>query len=151
MTLHPATKEAMNLWDSLQWCGVHEQTEQNPHGDARDEVSKLCEDQNIEETLFGGRAKAGQEEAYLKICKEVWAKWHTTKKFKVGDKVYVQPDKDSRIESCIRSTIIAIRADMGYMLKAFQTDLPGIWMFNIWDKDLLPRKDKSKKLWRPAI
>lgn len=50
------------------------------------------------------------------------------------------------MDYCIRATVTEITTDgWGYHLRAFREDLPGIYMFNMWDKDLQPRIDKTKK------
>lgn len=83
----------------------------------------------------------------IAIGQEVVAKWKTTKNFKVGDKVYVDPGKPTHaFENYIRGTITEISTDgWGYHLRAFEEDLPGIFMFNQWDYTLLPRTDKANK------
>lgn len=63
----------------------------------------------------------------------------TTNKFKVGDKVYVFSGKDPSSDYVIRAIITSIEDSSGYNLRAFKKDLPGIYMFNIWDYDLVPR------------
>lgn len=63
----------------------------------------------------------------------------TTKNFKVGDKVYVYEN-----DLIIRATIIKITPDLGYMLKTFKQDLPGLWMGRIWDHHLTLRQDKRR-------
>ena len=70
----------------------------------------------------------------------------TNQKFKVGDKVHVDPGEYTRaFKHYIRATITEIDEVCGYRLRAFQQDLPGIYMFNIWDKDLSPRTGRSRK------
>ena len=69
----------------------------------------------------------------------------TTCDFKVGDKVYVNPGNrveggEEHFECYIRAKITGIDEKQGYLLKAFKQDLPGVYMYNIWDKDLIPRK-----------
>lgn len=135
--LSEATKEAMTIYSRFRWIEG-----------AEDEVTKLCKERNIKESLFGGRCGDGQEEAYLAVVKQVWKKYHTTNQFQVGDKVYVDPGKPycGTFKNYIRATITEAGDEKwGYHLRAFQQDLPGIYMFNIWDKDLLLRKDKSNK------
>lgn len=58
----------------------------------------------------------------------------TTINFKVGDKVYVLPEKPTfPFKNCIRATVTEVRDDgFGYSLRAFKKDLPGIYMFNIF-------------------
>lgn len=70
---------------------------------------------------------------------------HTTKNFKVGDKVHVVPREFTPYEYCIRAVVVSINDC--YHLKAFLQDLPGVWMFNIWDGDLVLREGKGR---RPA-
>ena len=76
----------------------------------------------------------------------------TNTQYKVGDKVYVHPcigEESSFFKYYIRATITDLDERFGYLLRAFKEDLPGIYMFNIWDVDLLPRSDKSNKLLPP--
>jgi len=113
---------------------------------ARREVTALCEKRGVEELFLGGRCKDGQEEEYLAILREIFDKWHTTNKFKPGDKVYVDPGKPADVfKNYVRATVTEICPRWGYHLRAFEKDLPGIYMFNIWDKDLIPRTDKRNK------
>ena len=45
----------------------------------------------------------------------------------------------------IRAIITEIdNTGWGYQLRAFQQDLPGIYMYNVWDVDLIPRKNGKK-------
>src|SRR4051812_22296329 len=112
---------------------------------ARKDVTALCKERGVEEYVPGS-CKPGHEKAYLAICKEVYARWHTTTKFKVGDKVYVKPDESSIFPNWIRATVTETGdPKWGYHLRAFRQDLPGIYMFNIWDKDLLLRTSKAVK------
>ena len=130
--------EGMAVHESVCQCGRQ----------ARDEVTALCEERGVEENIFGGWAKDGQDEAYLAICREVWAKYHTTNNFKVGDKVYVKPSEPDcgLFPNCIRATVTETGDPRwGYHLRAFQQDLPVIYMFNMWDKDLIPRTNKANK------
>lgn len=70
----------------------------------------------------------------------------TNTQFKVGDKVYVDPGPMSLMENYIRATITGLdETNNGYLLRAFEQDLPGIHMFNIWDKDLVLRSNKAVK------
>lgn len=67
-------------------------------------------------------------------------------KFKKGDWVYVCPERPvCSITHFIRAIITEDDPDpeWGYRLRAFKQDLPGIWMFNIWDQDLMPRTSKA--------
>lgn len=83
-------------------------------------------------------------DSHLKVCEEVKKLWLTTDKFKVGDKVYVVPTSETPCDTCIRAVVTEVSTDgWGYHLRAFKSDLPGIYMFNIWDKDLVPRKNKT--------
>jgi hypothetical protein len=68
------------------------------------------------------------------------------KKYKVGDKVYVHPGESSRV-CYIRATITELDDGVfgGYELRAFEQDLPGIFMFNVWDDELLPRDSKKEE------
>lgn len=83
-------------------------------------------------------------EKHLEVIQEVYNRWHTTNNFKAGDKVHVLPSESSFFPYCIRATVTGISEKSGYDLRAFESDLPGIYMFNIWDKDLLPRVGKAK-------
>lgn len=84
---------------------------------------------------------------YLEIVDEIWARWRTTNNFKVGDRVYVVPLEDSRrseFKNCIRAIVTEVGNDeWGYRLRAFRQDLPGIYMYNMWDKELIPRTGKE--------
>lgn len=74
----------------------------------------------------------------------------TANKFKVGDKVHVDPGEYSGFEHYIRATITKVENDeKGYWLRAFGKDLPGIWMFNVWDKDLTTRSSRARKPRKP--
>jgi len=77
----------------------------------------------------------------------------TCAQFKIGDKVYVHPGEGSySFKHYLRATIDDIgncyipNIPKCYLLRAFKQDLPGLYMFNIWDCDLIPRKDKSNKI-----
>lgn len=85
-------------------------------------------------------------EKHLEVIQEVYNRWHTTNNFKPGDKVHVVPSdpESSFFPYCIRATVTGISEKSGYDLRAFQSDLPGIYMFNIWDKDLVPRIGKAR-------
>lgn len=128
-------REAMLLYDRIRACGQ----------DAKDDLIKACEKCGIEDHY--GFLKTEHVKSYLEIGSEILAKWHTTDKFKVGDKVYVDPGKPTfAFKNYIRATVTEVTTDgWGYHLRAFEQDLPGIYMFNIWDKDLLPRTNKSNK------
>jgi hypothetical protein len=74
------------------------------------------------------------------------AQYRTTNRFKVGDKVYVHPSSSfTLLENCIRATITDISENNGYLLRAFKQDLPGIYMFNVYDYQLELRVGKSIK------
>lgn len=127
-------KEAMLFYDRIFCSGK----------DAREDLIKSCEKRGIEEHY--GWLKPENVEAYLEVCNEVWARWHTTNNFKVGDKVYVRPSEHSTFPNCIRATVTEVGdPKWGYHLRAFRQDLPGIFMFNMWDKDLIPRIGKANK------
>ncbi len=69
----------------------------------------------------------------------------TTNNFKPGDKVYVLPSEPPDEDECyIRATITSIHPELGYMLRAFRKDLPGLYMGRIWDDRLILRKNKIK-------
>ena len=69
----------------------------------------------------------------------------TNNKFKPGDKVYLKPKNWSGLSCYIRATVQEPSDNVGYLLKAFKEDCRGIWMFNFWDHEMLPRFNKSKK------
>lgn len=92
---------------------------------------------------FVHRIKHEDEEAILAVCEEVFAKYRKTDNFKIGDKVYVVPDEPAGIDYYIRATITEITKDWGYHARAFKEDLPGIFMFNLWDEMLEPRKGRK--------
>lgn len=109
---------------------------------ARADYERLCKERNLEDELFSFEFT----EAHMEVCELVWAMWHTTEKFKVGDKVYVVPLQPTIMPTCIRATVTEVGTDRwGYHLRAFESDLPGIYMFNMWDKDLEPRVGKKVK------
>ncbi len=112
--------------------------------EAREDLKKLCEERHVEP--HWSFVPEEQVEAYLAICEEVYTKWHMTNDFKVGDKVYVDPGDTFVFKNYIRATVTEVSTDgWGYHLRAFQQDFPGIYMFNQWDKDLLPRTGKANK------
>jgi hypothetical protein len=125
-------EEAINLIDQIKMCGKA----------ARADLNRMCKERGIEDACFSHEFT----ELHLEIAKEVFNLWHTTKNFKVGDKVYVVPLTPTVMDTCIRATVTEITDDgWGYHLRAFESDLPGIFMFNIWDKDLHPRTSKAIK------
>lgn len=64
--------------------------------------------------------------------------------YKVGDNVHVRSD-DPRSTHNIRAVVTKVTTNgLGYMLRAFQQDLPGIYMFNMWDRELVPRTGKAR-------
>lgn len=102
--------------------------------EARSDLRRLCQEHDILDTLNYTNL------IYLKVIKIVWNLWHRTDKFKVGDKVHVVPLTPTFSKYCIRAVVTEANDDgFGYRLRAFKKDLPGIYMFNIWDKDLQPR------------
>ena len=110
---------------------------------AVNDFKRLCRDCGIESSVFS----CDYTEAHLEVCEKVLKLWHTTKKFKVGDKVYVIPQTPTIFKYCIRAVVTEVGTDRwGYRLRAFEKDLPGIFMFNMWDKDLKPRFSKANKL-----
>ncbi len=127
-------QEAMNLIDLLKMCGDK----------AKADLKRVFKERGLDEDdLY---FSSDYTEAHLEAAKEVWKLWHTTDKFKVGDKVYVVPLTHTTIDTCIRATVTEVGTDdWGYRLRAFESDLPGIYMFNMWDKDLEPRVSKAKK------
>lgn len=126
--------EAMLSYDRIFVCGK----------DARQDLRDSCKKRGIEDHY--GFLKPENVEAYLEVCKDVWARWHTTNNFKVGDRVYVKPSEPVVFRDFIRARVTEISTDgWGYHLRAFTQDLPGIFMFNQWDKDLIPRTSKKRK------
>lgn len=128
------SQDAMLAYDAIFICGKK----------ARQDLVKSCEARGIESHYSFLPTK--DVETYLEICNEVFARWHTTDKFKVGEKVYVVPGEPSILKTCIRATITEIDEKWGYHLRAFKQDLPAIFLFNIWDKDLMPRTGKANKI-----
>ncbi len=134
-----AQQKAMNLIESIRMSGKA----------AVEDLRRTCREHGVEDDLFFSSDYADQ---YLQIAQEVWDRWHTTNNFKVGDKVYVVPLTHTLMENCIRARVTEIKDDRwGYRLRAFKSDLPGIYMFNMWDKDLQPRVDKKQKPIPPEL
>lgn len=128
----------MDMMDRIKMCGKV----------AWEEFKRLCNEKGISDYPF----IAEYTPEHLEVCQEVWNKWHTTNNFKVGDKVYVVPLTPTIIPHCIRAVVTEISTDgWGYRLRAFRQDLPGIYMFNIWDKDLIPRVGKANKPTPPEL
>lgn len=129
-------REARNLFDRIRDTCPRE---------AKEEIRQACEERGVSSDLYFSYEFS---ETHLEILREIWNRWHTTVKYKPGDKVYVIPSERgmSIFPHCIRATVTGISKDSktGYDLRAFASDLPGIFMFNIWDKDLLPRVGKAK-------
>lgn len=122
----------MHLIDMIKMCGTA----------AKEDLQRLGKERGIDNICFSYEYTA----EHLEIAKEVWALHHTTKKFKVGDKVYVVPLTPTFIPNCIRAVVTEVGTDKwGYHLRAFESDLPGVYMFNMWDKDLEPRTSKANK------
>jgi len=130
-------QEAMILFDRIKdSCGQK----------AKEDVKQLCLKQKIDYHDFWFASKKITKK-HLDLLRIVWNKWHTTNNFKVGDKVYVVPVTYTTFNYCIRATVTEVSTDKwGYDLRAFESDLPAIFMFNMWDKDLIPRTDKKRKL-----
>lgn len=126
-------QEVMLATDYIEMCGRC----------AKQDLIETCKQHGIKESYYF--LKPEEIEKYLGICKEVLARWQTTNKFKVGDKVYVNPGRFCTCKNYIRATITEVTSDWGYHLRTFVQDLPGLFMFNIWDKDLLPRTNKKNK------
>lgn len=133
-------QEAMLRIDEIKMCGQG----------AKEDFKRLCRERGVDEnSLF---FSSDYTQVHLDISNEVWALWHTTKKFKVGDKVYVVPLTHTTIPNCIRATVTEVGDPRwGYHLRAFESDLPGIYMFNMWDKDLEPRTSKANKPTPPEL
>ncbi len=126
-------QKTRNLIESISMCGKA----------AIEDLREAYRELGIEDDLYSSAAYADQ---HLEIAQKVWDRWHTTKNFKIGDKVYVVPLTFTIIKNCIRATVTEINDDgWGYRLRAFESDLPGIFMFNMWDKDLCPRIGKKQK------
>ena len=124
-------QKAMNLVESLRQCGKA----------AMEDLKQLCRERGVEDDLC---FTIDYKDHHLLIVQEIWDRWHTTKNFKVGDKVHVVPLTFTTCKTCIRATVIEVNDDgWGYRLRAFESDLPGIFMFNIWDKDLRSRVGKK--------
>ena len=133
MSFTEAQKKAMDLVDSIRQCGKA----------AVEELRSMCRERGLEDDLFFHR---DYTDKHLEIAQEIWKRWHTTKNFNVGDKVYFVPNTFTLMKNCIRATVTEVNDDgWGYRLQAFKSDLPGIYMFNIWDSDLLPRVGKKNK------
>jgi hypothetical protein len=110
--------------------------------DAKAHFRKLCQERKIECNPFSFE----YTEEHLKCAEETLKLWRKTEKFKVGDKVYVVSTSPTLMKDCIRAVVTEIGDDgWGYRLRAFEQDLPGIYMFNMWDKDLQIRVGKKKK------
>ncbi len=132
MTLTETQRKMMHLGDSIRACGKA----------AVEEFNQLCRERGIEDLFFC--AIRDYTDQHVEIAQKVHDNWHTTKNFKVGDKVYVVPLTHTLMETCIRARVIEVGNDgWGYRLRAFENDLPGIYMFNMWDKDLIPRVGKK--------
>jgi len=126
--------EAMLSYDRIFMCGKA----------AREDLRDSCKKRGIEDHY--GFLAPENVKAYLEVCKDVWDRWHTTNNFKVGDKVYVKPREPVLFRDFIRATVTeAGDPKWGYHLRAFRKDLPGIFMFNMWDKDLIPRTNMKRK------
>jgi hypothetical protein len=112
--------------------------------EGRKDFAKLCLEHGLEEFFLIGLVPADQLQTYIDLCGQVYAKWHTTDKFKVGDKVYVVSGWPCETYH-IRATVTEVSTDgWGYHLRAFRQDLPGLFLFNIWDKDLIPRTGRKQ-------
>ncbi len=127
--------ETMLVVDRINLCGPK----------AREDFKRLCLDRGLKHfpTSFASQYTKKHKE----IANEVLALWRTTKKFKVRDKVYVVPLTMNSVgmDYCIRAVVTEVDEKHGYFLRAFEKDLPGIHMFNIWDKDLELRTSKARK------
>lgn len=133
-------QQAMLRIDGIKMCGPG----------AKEDFKRLCRERGVEEdSLF---FSSDYTQVHLDIANEVWKLWHTTTKFKVGDKVYVVPLTHTTMRTCIRAVVTEVGDDgWGYHLRAWECDLPGIYMFNIWDKDLEPRTSKKSKPVPPEL
>jgi hypothetical protein len=101
------------------------------------DYTRLCTQHNVESFIY--TLPRNFTETHLKICETIWKSYHTTNNFKIGDKVYLKTESHY-----IRATI-TYKSQKGYELKAFKKDTPNIHFVNIWDKDLIPRKNQLKK------
>lgn len=128
----PAKQEAMVMIDRIR-----------QYGDAaKEDLKRAFLEHGLDEDDLWRCSR--YDERHLAAAKEVWDRWHTTKNFNVGDKVYVVPLTFTTCKNCIRATVTEVNDDgWGYRLRAFESDLPGIYMFNMWDKDLRPRVGKK--------
>lgn len=136
----PAKQEAMLMIDCIR-----------QYGDAaKEDLKRVFREHGLDEDDLWWCSK--YDERHLAAAKEVWDLWHTTKNFKVGDKVYVVPLTFTTCKTCIRATVTKVNDNgLGYLLRAFESDLPGIYMFNMWDKDLVPRVGKKNKPTPPEL
>ncbi len=132
----PASKiqiEIMEKVDRIRMCGQG----------AIADFKKLCRKRGIDDDMLWVSRYVPE---HMEVCKEVWDLWHTTKNFKVGDKVYIVPLTTTFFPNCVRATVMEVGDDgWGYRLRAFESDCPGIWMFDQWDKDLVPRTSKANR------
>ncbi len=132
-------QKVMILIESIRQCGKA----------AVEDLKRTCRERGVDDDLCFSLNHTDQ---HLEIAQEVWNSWHTTKNFKVGDKVYVVPLTCTLMKSCIRATVTEVNDDgWGYRLRAFESDLPGIYMFNMWDKDLQTRVGKKNKPTPPEL
>ena len=115
----------------------------NNNKKSRHEFKELARERGLDENVY---FLAEYTDEHIKVMQEIWNRWHTTNNFKVGDKVYVVPNHITTMKTCIRATVTEVDSKRGYFLRAFESDLPGIYMFNIWDKDLEIRTSKKNKL-----
>lgn len=130
--------EAMLMIDRIGMCGKK----------AREDFQRLCRERGIDDSVY---FVSQYTKKHLEVAKEVLKLWHTTDKFKVGDKVYVVPLTPTMMPTCIRAIVTEVDKERGYFLRAFTRDLPGIYMFNIWDKDLEIREGKAQKPTPPEL
>lgn len=131
--------EAMLMIDRIGMCGKK----------AREDFQRLCRERGINDNAYFISQYTPE---HLEVAKEVLKLWHTSDKFKVGDKVHVVPLTPTTMPYCIRAVVTEVDAEgRGYFLRAFSSDLPGIYMFNIWDKDLELRVGKARKPTPPEL
>ena len=107
--------------------------------------SNLTENMSDKHTYFAMRALwESQACTRWRLLHQLLGSVETNLVYKVGDKVHVRSD-DPRATYNIRATVTEVSNDgWGYHLRAFLKDLPGVHMFNMWDRELVPRTGKAR-------